>query len=108
MTRLVHTFALMGVALLSSGITATGGDVQLLMRGGGFELTGRLETFDGRNFVLSVPGVGKLTLRADRYECVAGLCPHLVPQPRAVARSDRPKRTPSDRKLAQVAGDVGF
>src|SRR5262249_12171028 len=55
--------------------TASAAEVTLRMRGGTFEVTGELHSHDAKSFVIAVPGIGKLTLDASRYECIGTNCP---------------------------------
>ena len=49
-------------------------EITLRMRGGTFEVKGELESSNTKAYVVTVPGVGRLTLDAERYECIDG-CP---------------------------------
>jgi phosphate transport system substrate-binding protein len=64
---------LVGLATNFSAVLAA--DVTLRMRGGTFELKGNLQSYNSKSFVLAVPGVGNLTLDANRYECLGPNCP---------------------------------
>jgi hypothetical protein len=84
MTRVLLALAVSAAALMSSTSMGSAEEIRLRMRGGNFDLIGRLDGYDGKFFVVTIAGVGRMALRADRYDCIDGLCPNRVPQPRAV------------------------
>lgn len=45
------------------------------MKGGDFEVSGELKSFDLQRFVVETKDFGPLTLDARRYDCVRGACP---------------------------------
>jgi phosphate transport system substrate-binding protein len=55
--------------------TAEGPEVTLRMRGGGFELKGRLKSFDGGRYVIDNRVFGTMTLDAANMECIGAGCP---------------------------------
>lgn len=63
------------VSLFSAGDTATGAEITLRMRGGSFEVSGQLRSYNLRTYVINEPTLGTLTLDASRYECVGAGCP---------------------------------
>lgn len=63
------------VCLVATIGTAWAAEVTLRMRGGNFEVKGNLQSYNGKAFVLAVPGIGNLTLDAARYECLGPGCP---------------------------------
>ena len=63
------------VGLLVAMPLANAAEVTLKMRGGTFEVTGTLRSFDLRKWVITAPGLGVLTLDAARYECISQGCP---------------------------------
>jgi phosphate transport system substrate-binding protein len=54
---------------------ADGPEVTLRMRGGGFELKGRLKSFDGSRYVIDNRVFGTMTLDAANMECIGSGCP---------------------------------
>lgn len=50
-------------------------DATLRFKGGGFEVTGNLLSFDGRQYEIKSDVLGLMTLDAERFDCVAGSCP---------------------------------
>ncbi len=61
-------------------ITATtqaGGaaEVRLQLKGGGFEITGELYSYDGVNYVVNSPAFGKMTIDGRRFDCLGDNCP---------------------------------
>jgi len=52
-----------------------GPEVTLRMRGGGFELKGRLKSFDGGRYVIDNRVFGTMTLDAANMECIGSGCP---------------------------------
>jgi phosphate transport system substrate-binding protein len=59
----------------SAKAKADGPEVTLRMRGGGFELKGRLKSFDGSRYVIDNRVFGTMTLDAANMECVGSGCP---------------------------------
>ena len=49
-------------------------EVTLRMKGGGFQVTGEIRSFDGTKYVVESPQLGKMTLQAARFECVGSAC----------------------------------
>lgn len=50
-------------------------EVQLRMKGGGFEITGELKAFDGARYTITSDALGDLTIDASRFDCVSPSCP---------------------------------
>lgn len=65
--------ALLLVAL--GGETAAAQEVRLQLKGGGFEMTGDLESYDGEKYVLNSPVFGKMTVDGSRFDCISDNCP---------------------------------
>ena len=63
------------VCLIAGLTTASAAEVTLRMRGGTFEVKGNLLSYNGKAFVVAVPGIGNLTLDASRYDCTGPNCP---------------------------------
>jgi len=87
---------LASLILLGSSAVCWAGEVTLRMRGGQYEVRGHLVSFDARSFVVEIPAVGRLVLRADRYTCISETCPGATPQALVVARAD--VRRPRERR----------
>jgi phosphate transport system substrate-binding protein len=69
-------FGAAAIVCLVASLTATSAaEVTLRMRGGTFEVKGNLVLYNGKAFVVAVPGIGNLTLDSTRYECVGTGCP---------------------------------
>jgi phosphate transport system substrate-binding protein len=58
---------------MPSGLRAE--DITLRMKGGDFEVSGELKSFDLQRYVVETKDFGPLTLDAKRYDCVQGACP---------------------------------
>jgi phosphate transport system substrate-binding protein len=72
----VASVALAVLALLKSSITAAeAAEVTLQIKGGDFQVSGELKSFDNTKYVLEVPSLGPVSLDATRVECVGGGCP---------------------------------
>jgi phosphate transport system substrate-binding protein len=52
-----------------------GAEVTLRMKGGGFELKGRLKSYDGTRYVIDNRVFGTMTLDAANMECIGAGCP---------------------------------
>jgi phosphate transport system substrate-binding protein len=64
------------LALLKTSITAAdAAEVTLQIKGGGFQVTGELKSFDNAKYVIEVQSLGTVSLDATRVECVGGGCP---------------------------------
>lgn len=63
-----------GTAPFGAQADTVGGEVLLRLKGGGFEIQGRLRAFDGRSFVIDSQQSGRMTLNAARYECIGEAC----------------------------------
>lgn len=66
-----------GASAGPSGAASGGADgaITLSVRGSEFEISGKLESFDGRTFVIVAPNVGSMSFPADRVECRGTGCP---------------------------------
>jgi phosphate transport system substrate-binding protein len=72
----VASVALAVLALLKTSITAAdAAEVTLQIKGGDFQVSGELKSFDNTKYVLEVPSLGPVSLDATRVECVGGGCP---------------------------------
>ncbi len=78
-TSLLHlalaaTFALPLASLPCAVVAGESREVTLRMKGGGFQVTGEIRSFDGTKYVVESPQLGKMTLQAARFECVGAAC----------------------------------
>ncbi len=72
----VASIALAALTLLKTSITAADAtEVTLQIKGGGFQVTGELKSFDNTKYVIEVKSLGTVSLDATRVECVDGGCP---------------------------------
>ena len=57
--------------------TQAGGaaEIRLRLKGGGFEITGALYSYDGVNYVVNSPAFGKMTIDGRRFDCLGDNCP---------------------------------
>ncbi len=57
--------------------TQAGGaaEIRLQLKGGGFEITGELYSYDGVNYVVNSPAFGKMTIDGRRFDCLGDNCP---------------------------------
>ena len=57
--------------------TQAGGaaEIRLQLKGGGFEITGELYSYDGVNYVVNSPAFGKMTIDGRRFDCLGENCP---------------------------------
>ncbi|MEQ8823450.1 MAG: phosphate ABC transporter substrate-binding/OmpA family protein [Filomicrobium sp.] len=92
--RFVRAAALV-LSLLAVGVgTAVADEIRLELKGGGFELTGELEAYDGKKFVINSPVFGKMTIDGTRFNCISDNCP------------TGPVSAAPDRRRAIVGGPV--
>ncbi len=72
----VASMTLAALALLKTSITAAAAaEVTLQMKGGDFQVSGELKSFDNTKYVIDVQALGTMALDATRVECVGGDCP---------------------------------
>jgi phosphate transport system substrate-binding protein len=72
----IASVALAVLALLKTSITAAdAAEVTLQVKGGGFQVSGELKSFDNTKYVIDVKSLGTMSLDATRVECVGGDCP---------------------------------
>lgn len=50
-------------------------DVTLRMKGGAFEITGNLQSFNGKAYIVRSEEFGNISLNADRFDCIGSGCP---------------------------------
>jgi phosphate transport system substrate-binding protein len=72
-----------------------GADVTLRMKGGGFELRGRLKSYDGSRYVIENRVFGTMTLDAGNMECIGPGCPDTAAPGPAVAAVAPPPSPPT-------------
>jgi phosphate transport system substrate-binding protein len=60
---------------------ADGPEVTLRMKGGAFELRGRLKAFEGGRYVIENKAFGTMTLDSANMECIGAGCPRQPPAP---------------------------
>ena len=72
--RFFSLLAAMVLGGLASG-NAAAEDATLRFKGGGFEVTGNVLSYDGRQYEIKSDVLGLMTLDADRFDCVSGGCP---------------------------------
>jgi hypothetical protein len=71
----VASVALAALALLKTSIPAAAAEVTLQIKGGDFQVSGELKSFDHTKYVIEVQSLGTMSLDATRVECVGGDCP---------------------------------
>ncbi|MEQ8824391.1 MAG: phosphate ABC transporter substrate-binding/OmpA family protein [Filomicrobium sp.] len=64
---------LLGILGATSVLAA---DVTLRMKGGGFEINGSLQSFDGKAYVIRSEEFGEMNLNAKRFDCIGAACPN--------------------------------
>lgn len=70
------------LAVTSVGCSAVNAaDVTMRMRGGNFELSGKLHAFDLKTYTVDTELYGRMLLKAERFECVSGDCPTGIVKP---------------------------
>jgi phosphate transport system substrate-binding protein len=67
--------ALAGLALTAMAADLCAEEITLKMKGGDFEVSGELKSFDLQRYIVDTKDFGPLTLDAKRYDCVRGACP---------------------------------
>jgi len=67
-------------------MSARAEEATLRFKGGGFEVTGEVKSYDGNRYVIESKALGMMTLEAERFDCVSGGCP-TGPMTAAPARS---------------------
>lgn len=77
------------LAVVAAG-TASAEDVTLRMRGGAFEITGKLVENNGREWIIDAPDLGRMPIDASRFECISGPCsqPTKATQPSVSAKPE--------------------
>lgn len=80
-------------------------EVTLRMKGGAFELRGRIKSFEGGRYVLDNKVFGTMTLDAANMECIGAACPGRAPAVAAAAPATGP--TPGASALSKVIGIHG-
>ena len=66
----------MSLAVIVAAIQGVGaGEIRLQLKGGGFEITGELYSYDGASYVVNSPAFGKMTIDGRRFDCLGDNCP---------------------------------
>lgn len=76
--------ALAGLALAGMPVGLRAEEITLRMKGGDFEVSGELKSFDLQRYIVETKDFGPLTLDAKRYDCVRGACPKTPIAPTAM------------------------
>jgi phosphate transport system substrate-binding protein len=84
---------------------AGGPEVILRMKGGAFELRGRLKAFEGGRYIIENKAFGTMTLDSANMECIGAGCPRQPPAP-AVAAA-QPFMAPPASARSKVIGVHG-
>jgi phosphate transport system substrate-binding protein len=50
-------------------------EIRLQLKGGGFEISGELESYDGQRYVIASPVFGRMTVEGKRFDCLGDNCP---------------------------------
>jgi phosphate transport system substrate-binding protein len=80
------------LVLAGLGASARAAEVKLQMRGGGFEISGELRSYDGARYTIESRSLGTMTLDASRFECVGAACPSApLATPAALVKPALPK-----------------
>jgi len=69
----VAVLAAMGFVVSAASVRAD--EATLRFKGGGFEVTGEVKSYDGQRYTIESKALGNMTLEADRFDCIAGACP---------------------------------
>ena len=84
-----------------------GPEVTLRMKGGAFELRGRLKAYEGGRYVIDNQVFGTMTLDAANMECIGAGCPSRQPAAPAVAVAAPPPTRPVAPGRSSVIGIHG-
>lgn len=66
---------LMAAMVLIGAGPADAEDLRLRLKGGGFEVTGKLKSYQGNRYIIDSPAFGVMSIDADRFDCLEGACP---------------------------------
>ncbi len=66
--------AVISLLILVPGVS-TAAEITLRMKGGGFEINGKLKAYDGESYIIKSPDLGLLEINSERFECVGSGCP---------------------------------
>ncbi|MDX2290561.1 MAG: phosphate ABC transporter substrate-binding/OmpA family protein [Hyphomicrobiaceae bacterium] len=64
-----------GVGAMLGPAVAVAEEIRLQLKGGGFEMTGELKSFDGKRYLIVSPVFGQLTIETERFDCISPNCP---------------------------------
>ena len=74
--RILTTFAMsVGVLAMVGLMPASAAEIRLQLKGGGFEITGELDSFDGKKYVVTSPVFGRMSVDGSRFDCIGDNCP---------------------------------
>lgn len=74
--RRLSQAALLSIGLACAfGASAAADEVTFRLKGGGFDITGDVQSFDGDTYVITSPVFGTMSLDAERFDCIGGACP---------------------------------
>jgi hypothetical protein len=79
-------------------------EVTLRMKGGAFELKGRLKSFDGGRYVIENKVFGTMTLDAGNMECFGAGCPGLASSKAAALKPSAPLPPEAKAGVSKVIG----
>ena len=66
----------MSLAVIVAATQGVGAaEIRLQLKGGGFEITGELYSYDGASYVVNSPAFGKMTIDGRRFDCLGDNCP---------------------------------
>lgn len=74
-SRLSAGLAIFVGATVGLSAAVSGAEVKLQLKGGGFEITGELKSFDGSQYVIDSKALGTMSIDAARFECSGEGCP---------------------------------
>ncbi|MGI9421833.1 MAG: phosphate ABC transporter substrate-binding/OmpA family protein [Hyphomicrobiaceae bacterium] len=74
-------------------------EISLRLKGGNFELSGQLSEYDGKQYTLISPTLGRMTVEATRFVCVSDSCPRTAVRVSATS-------TDAERSTRDVEGSI--
>lgn len=86
-----------------AGAADSAAQVVLRMKGGDFQVTGELRSFDGNRYVIETAQFGRMTLSAARFECIGAACNAPV---QAASWSNEPLRPGRSEHVVVRGADV--
>lgn len=89
--RLTAGLAIFMSAVIGLSAASEGAEVKLQLKGGGFEITGELKSFDGAQYVIDSKALGTMSIDAARFDCAGEGCPKApTVSPAVAARRSTP------------------